>query len=151
MLRADFQPDGGASADPSQANNFFAQAGPHQQQFALPLNNINIPPNHPGATGQRYYEIQRVNGNGGNGKGDGVAGPHKHDLARSDEIKKNSILRFLQKREKEDKKTQVRFSSFISITFQHIPHGEMQSQEMQPRSLGLDYPFLLHSFSWRDV
>ncbi|KAK6593049.1 glutathione transferase [Botrytis cinerea] len=42
----------------------------------------------------------------GNGKGDGVAGPHKHDLARSDEIKKNSILRFLQKREKEDKKTQ---------------------------------------------
>ncbi|APA14640.1 hypothetical protein SS1G_06623 [Sclerotinia sclerotiorum 1980 UF-70] len=106
MLRADFQPDGGPSGDPSQANNYFAQAGAHQQQFALPLNGIGIPPNHPGATGQRYYTIQRVNGNGGNGKGDGVAGPHKHDLKRSDEIKKNSIVRFLQKREKEDKKTQ---------------------------------------------
>ena len=113
MLRADFQPDGAQPADPSQANNYFAQAGAHQQQqFALPMINANIPPNHPGATGQRYYTIQRVNGNGGNGKGDGVAGPHKHDLERSDSIKKNSILRFLQKREKEDKKTQVRATNF---------------------------------------
>ncbi|RAL63787.1 hypothetical protein DID88_003432 [Monilinia fructigena] len=106
MLRADFQPDGGPSTDTSHANNYFAQAGAHQQQFALPMINTNVAPNHPGATGQRYYTIQRVNGNGGNGKGDGVAGPHKHDLAKSDEIKKNSIQRFLQKREKEDKKTQ---------------------------------------------
>ncbi|KAF4943981.1 hypothetical protein FSARC_14803 [Fusarium sarcochroum] len=47
--------------------------------------------------GQRLWTIQRVNGNGGNGKGDGVAGPHKHTLARSDEIKKNSVQRYLAK------------------------------------------------------
>ncbi|KAG4266075.1 hypothetical protein FPRO04_05036 [Fusarium proliferatum] len=45
--------------------------------------------------GQRLWTIQRVNGNGGNGKGDGVAGPHKHTLERSDEIKKNSVQRYL--------------------------------------------------------
>ncbi|KAM0272949.1 hypothetical protein ACHAPA_001678 [Fusarium lateritium] len=47
--------------------------------------------------GQRLWTIQRVNGNGGNGKGDGVAGPHKHTLERSDEIKKNSVQRLLAK------------------------------------------------------
>jgi glutathione S-transferase len=57
--------------------------------------------------GQRFWTIQRVNGNGGNGKGDGVAGPHKHTLARSDEIKKNSVQRFLANQDKETKKTQV--------------------------------------------
>lgn len=57
--------------------------------------------------GQRLWTIQRVNGNGGNGKGDGVAGPHKHTLARSDEIKKNSVQRFMAKQDKEMKKTQV--------------------------------------------
>ncbi|KAF5537938.1 glutathione S-transferase omega-1 [Fusarium napiforme] len=48
-----------------------------------------------GLAGQRLWTIQRVNGNGGNGKGDGVAGPHKHTLERSDEIKKNSVQRYL--------------------------------------------------------
>ncbi|RGP65227.1 hypothetical protein FLONG3_9314 [Fusarium longipes] len=47
--------------------------------------------------GHRLWTIQRVNGNGGNGKGDGVAGPHKHTLERSDEIKKNSVQRYLAK------------------------------------------------------
>lgn len=56
-------------------------------------------------SGQRFWTIQRVNGNGGNGKGDGVAGPHRHTLAKSDEIKKNSIQRHLTKQEKETKKT----------------------------------------------
>lgn len=58
-------------------------------------------------TGQKFWTIQRVNGNGGNGKGDGVAGPHRHTLAKSDEIKKNSVQRYLAKQEKETKKTQV--------------------------------------------
>lgn len=58
--------------------------------------------------GQKFWTIQRVNGNGGNGKGDGVAGPHRHTLAKSDEIKKNSVQRSLAKLEKETKKTQVR-------------------------------------------
>ncbi|KAH7160195.1 hypothetical protein B0J13DRAFT_643698 [Dactylonectria estremocensis] len=56
--------------------------------------------------GQRVWTIQRVNGNGGNGKGDGVAGPHKHTLARSDEIKKNSVQRLVAHQEKETKKAQ---------------------------------------------
>ncbi|KAM0423021.1 hypothetical protein ACHAPD_001491 [Fusarium lateritium] len=49
--------------------------------------------------GQRFWTIQRVNGNGGNGKGDGVAGPHKHTLQRSDEIKKSSVQRHLTKQD----------------------------------------------------
>ncbi|KAI5463028.1 hypothetical protein BGZ63DRAFT_380323 [Mariannaea sp. PMI_226] len=53
---------------------------------------------------QRIWTIQRVNGNGGNGKGDGVSGPHKHTLAKSDEIKRNSVQRLLAKQEKEAKK-----------------------------------------------
>jgi hypothetical protein len=48
-------------------------------------------------SGQRLWTIQRVNRNGGNGKGDGVAGPHKHTLERSDEIKKSSVQRYLAK------------------------------------------------------
>ncbi|UKZ62680.1 uncharacterized protein TrAtP1_003919 [Trichoderma atroviride] len=56
-------------------------------------------------TGQRFWTIQRVNGNGGNGKGDGVAGPHRHTLERSDEIKKSSVQRFVAMRDKEAKST----------------------------------------------
>ena len=66
----------------------------------------------PGANGERYYTVQRVNGNGGNGKGDGVAGPHKHTLEESDRVKKNSIQRQFAKVEKERKKTQVRILVF---------------------------------------
>ncbi|TXC03830.1 hypothetical protein FocTR4_00001601 [Fusarium oxysporum f. sp. cubense] len=60
--------------------------------------------------GQRLWTIQRVNGNGGNGKGDGVAGPHKHTLERSDEIKKNSVQRYLANQggvKKDKEKVQV--------------------------------------------
>jgi len=53
-----------------------------------------------GADGARFWTVQRVNGTGGNGKGDGVAGPHKHSLAKSDEIKKNSVQRWLAAQEK---------------------------------------------------
>ena len=55
----------------------------------------------------KFYTMQRVNGNGGNGKGDGVAGPHKHTLEESDRVKKNSVQRWLLKNEREAKKTQV--------------------------------------------
>jgi len=121
MLRADFVPDGGQvqQPDPAQGNNFFAPGQPggqpvhQQQQFGMPLVNASMGASHPGATGQRYYTIQRVNGNGGNGKGDGVPGPHKHELAVSDRVKKNSVQRFLMKRDKEEKKTQVRGKTFL--------------------------------------
>ena len=62
-----------------------------------------------GTDGQRFWTIQRVNGNGGNGKGDGVAGPHKHTLEKSDEIKKSSVQRWVASQEKEAKKTQKAF------------------------------------------
>lgn len=57
--------------------------------------------------GQRFWTIQRVNGNGGNGKGDGVAGPHRHTLETSDEIKKNSVQRHVAKQEKQARQMQV--------------------------------------------
>lgn len=56
---------------------------------------------------QKFYTIQRVNGNGGNGKNDGIAGPHKHSLQESDRIKKNSVQRWLLKNEKDKKKSEV--------------------------------------------
>jgi hypothetical protein len=115
MLRADFVPDGGqVQQDPGQSNNFFAPGQPgnpglnQPQQFGIPIVNTSLGQSHPGATGQRYYTIQRVNGNGGNGKGDGVPGPHKHGLIESDRVKKNSVQRYIMKRDKEEKKTQVR-------------------------------------------
>ncbi|KAF2686561.1 hypothetical protein K458DRAFT_476418 [Lentithecium fluviatile CBS 122367] len=58
------------------------------------------------AQSKKFYTIQRVNGNGGNGKGDGVAGPHKHSLEESDRVKKNSVQRWLARNEREKKKTQ---------------------------------------------
>ncbi|KAG4440012.1 hypothetical protein IFR05_004526 [Cadophora sp. M221] len=113
MLRPDFVPDGGPVPQPdsSQSNNFFDPGQPgapiHQQnQFDVSFVNNSLGANHPGATGQRYYTIQRVNGNGGNGKGDGVPGPHKHGLSESDRVKKNSIQRLTMKKDKEEKKTQ---------------------------------------------
>jgi len=121
-MRADFPPDGG-QPDPAHSNNFFAQGQPGasmQQPFGMPLLNTGIDPSRPGANGQRYYTIQRVNGNGGNGKGDGVAGPHKHSLADSDRVKKNSVQRFLMKKDKEDKKTQVSYWSF-NFVFLPLP------------------------------
>lgn len=124
MLREGFEPDdGGPVQDPAQGNNFFAPGQPggqqqqQQQQFGMSLVNHALPPTHPGATGQRYYTIQRVNGNGGNGKGDGVPGPHKHGLEESDRVKKNSVQRYLLKRDKEDKKSQVLTSDLTIFTF----------------------------------
>jgi glutathione S-transferase len=121
MLRPDFANENAQNEPPNQTHddNFFAPGQPgevlhEQQQFGMSVAmvNTNIPPGHPGATGQRYYTIQRVNGNGGNGKGDGVAGPHKHTLAHSDQVKKNSIQRLLLKKDKEEKKTQVSSHAF---------------------------------------
>lgn len=55
----------------------------------------------------KYWTIQRVNGNGGNGKADGIPGPHKHTLEKSDEIKKSTVQRFLAAQGKEVRKGQV--------------------------------------------
>ena len=63
--------------------------------------------NNPIVESRRFYTIQKVNGNGANGKGDGTAGPHKHSLEDSDRIKKNSVLRHMLREEKEKKKSEV--------------------------------------------
>ncbi|EED24235.1 glutathione transferase, putative [Talaromyces stipitatus ATCC 10500] len=56
------------------------------------------------AGGQKLYTIQRVNGNGGNGKTDGIGGGHRHTLEDSDRVKKNSVHRYLLKKSKDEKK-----------------------------------------------
>lgn len=84
----------------------------HQQGLARAFGSIgsnegNPVVDIPGSDGRRYYTIQRVNGNGGNGKCDGTAGPHQHSLQESDRVKKNSVLRRILTEEKANKKTQV--------------------------------------------
>ncbi|KAF3481428.1 uncharacterized protein GIQ15_04187 [Arthroderma uncinatum] len=75
------------------------------QPFGVLTPSASLPPGHPGVTGARYYTIQRVNGNGGNGRSDSVEGPHRHTLEESDRIKKNSVQRNLLKEEKDKKKS----------------------------------------------
>ncbi|QQK45955.1 Glutathione transferase, putative [Penicillium digitatum] len=76
------------------------------QTFGVLTPNPGIPPNHPGSNGGRYFTIQRVNGNGANGKNDGVSGGHQHTLEESDRVKKSSVQRHVLK-EKKDKKTRA--------------------------------------------
>ncbi|KFZ01207.1 hypothetical protein V501_10139 [Pseudogymnoascus sp. VKM F-4519 (FW-2642)] len=107
MLRPDFVPDGGQSIDGNNNGEFYspnATTGLAVQDSRRSYGGSGEQ-GHPGSTGERFYTIQRVNGNGGNGKGDGIAGPHKHTLEESDRVKKNSVQRFLMKRDKEEKKS----------------------------------------------
>lgn len=67
------------------------------------LSSSNIPATQP-KPARKIYTIQRVNGNGGNGKSDGVAGPHKHTLEESDRVKKNTVIRWMIKNDKDHKK-----------------------------------------------
>lgn len=58
---------------------------------------------------QRVFLIQRTNGSGVSGGGSGGGGAlarHKHSLAKSDEIKKNSVQRWLAARQKEAQRSQ---------------------------------------------
>lgn len=120
MLRPDFVPDGDQNADVQNNAEYYSpnhaaglQVQDHQRPYGA--SNAGAAHIHPGSTGERFYTIQRVNGNGGNGKGDGVAGPHKHTLEESDRVKKNSVQRFLMKRDKEEKKTMVSCSQSLFV------------------------------------
>lgn len=108
-------------------NNFFSaghsgnvvqsQQQPRQFPFIAPsdgspANDGTLRLSNPNADSRRFYTIQRVNGNGANGKNDGTAGPHKHSLADSDRIKKNTVLRHMLKAEKEKKKFEVCVACF---------------------------------------
>ncbi|KAL2866520.1 glutathione S-transferase family protein [Aspergillus lucknowensis] len=75
------------------------------QHFGVLTPNPPLPDGHPGANGQRFFTIQRVNGNGANGKSDGVSGGHRHTLEESDRVKKNSVQRFTLKEARERKKS----------------------------------------------
>ncbi|KAK7632175.1 glutathione S-transferase [Phyllosticta citricarpa] len=54
----------------------------------------------------KIFTIQRVNGNGANGKVDGHPGPHRHTLQDSDRIKKSSVTRWMREQEKAKKRSQ---------------------------------------------
>lgn len=147
MLRPDFMPDGG-QPDPGQSNNFFAPGQPggpalQQPQFGMAMLTAASGGTHPGASGQRYYTIQRVNGNGGNGKGDGVPGPHKHGLDESDKVKKNSIQRLTMKKDKEEKKSQV--CHYLSLKSRLYIAYKTRYSLFFPPNVGRDRP---KGYSW---
>ena len=125
------------------------------QQIGLLRSNDKEPPGQPGSDGARYYTIQRVNGNGANGKGDGTAGAHKHTLEDSDRVKKSSIHRHFLKEEKERRKSLVR----VPATKCHFLHNfagnfsnskrlrPLHAQEIRGRACGhiviVPSPYLL--------
>ncbi|KAI0398748.1 hypothetical protein F4802DRAFT_132717 [Xylaria palmicola] len=102
---ATFSADGSINASPTTGFPLMQQSSDGMMQ---PLNSRS--------TTKKYWTIQRVNGNGGNGKGDGVPGPHKHTLLKSDEIKKSTVQRFLAAQEKEARKGQVSFGRVFSAS-----------------------------------
>jgi hypothetical protein len=79
------------------------------QPFGVLAPSPSLAPSPPGTGNRRYYTIQRVNGNGANGKNDGVSGGHRHSIEESDRVKKNSVQRYLLK-DKGKKKSSVRLS-----------------------------------------
>lgn len=95
-------------------NGAHSREGQQQQPFGILTPSPALPTAHPGSRGQKYYTIQRVNGNGGNGKTDGIGGGHRHTLEESDRVKKNSVHRHLLKASKE-KKDAVGFNFYSSI------------------------------------
>ena len=114
MLGTDFPVETPANDNP------FAPGRPSpNQQNSQPLGVLrsNDQSSEPGHDGARYYTIQRVNGNGANGKGDGTAGSHKHTIEESDKVKKSSIHRYFIKQEKERRKSLVSlmYHSCISV------------------------------------
>ena len=122
---------GGSGVERPESSNFFAPGQPgasmqNQQPSRgfgmLGRSEDGIPLDSAG-NDDRYYTIQRVNGNGGNGKGDGTAGPHKHTLQESDRVKKNSIARHFLKLEKVKKKTQVRVFFQSGFSFRNLRAG----------------------------
>ncbi|PGG99406.1 hypothetical protein GX51_06340 [Blastomyces parvus] len=105
---------------PTRVAGHQSQSQPHSQPqpsqlqypFGVLAPSTTLPEGHPGAAGARYYTIQRVNGNGANGRADGIGGPHRHSLEESDRIKKNSVQRHLLKQEKERKKVMAQQKTY---------------------------------------
>ena len=110
-----------STIDQSQTDSFFVPDGPFDtpgqaQAFAdLVSGPTTTEAPLPGADGSRFYSIQRVNGTSAHGENEEFAGGHKHDLAESDRVKKNSIIRDILKDEKEKKKIRVSNSFLFHI------------------------------------
>ncbi|KAF2813531.1 uncharacterized protein BDZ99DRAFT_381251 [Mytilinidion resinicola] len=85
--------------DALNAGGFYAQQGAAGEPWGM--GSLGM-----GPCQGKWYTIQRVNGNGRNGKSVGpwVAGPHKHTLEESDRVKKNSVVRHFMKNERDKKK-----------------------------------------------
>ncbi|KAJ9647863.1 hypothetical protein H2199_001639 [Coniosporium tulheliwenetii] len=95
------QASGHPELDAPQPEAYFT----HQSSDAPLAQSSQWPQQANGSYG-KIFTIQRVNGNGQNGKGDGVPGAHKHTLEYSDSVKKNSVIRWMLQTEKEKKKSQ---------------------------------------------
>ncbi|KAI9788761.1 MAG: hypothetical protein M1833_002890 [Piccolia ochrophora] len=145
MLSSSFSPAPSPQLDGS--NNFFApsqaEGSPLQQQqvpFGMLTPSGGYPLGHLSSNGGKYYTIQRVNGNGGNGKSDGVAGPHKHTLEDSDRVKKNSVQRYVMKAEKNKKKTQIkslrRFRSVPNVASRMSDKGQSEQKTYHKKATG---------------
>ncbi|KAF7170098.1 hypothetical protein CNMCM5623_002647 [Aspergillus felis] len=134
---SDFAANGPETTFPSSeflpsVNSLFHESALGQRRDSQPFGvltpNPTLPEGHPGANGERFFTIQRVNGNGANGKNDGVGGGHRHTLEESDRVKKNSVQRYLLKEAKEKKKavTLPRLAQLLQLA--HPRDGTMPSQ-----------------------
>ena len=112
ILGAEISIDGQVGNNNVNNGSLMDNQPPENNSSPMRLGDNNMDPNVPGADGARFYSIQRVNGNGANGKGDGTMGGHRHSLEESDKIKKNSIHRHFIKEDKERRKSSVSVYSF---------------------------------------
>ena len=140
--------DASAPLDTSSPNDLFDPTQPggpplqeSHQAFGILTSTGGYPPGHPALSGEKYYTIQRVNGNGGNGKGDGVPGPHKHTLEDSDRVKKNSVQRYVLKDERDRRKTHVSWA--------WSQHGTVGAHKRMDRRQG--FPLQRGALSQRPV
>ena len=100
------------------------------QPFGVLRSNDRSQAGQPGDDGARYYTIQRVNGNGANGKGDGTAGGHKHRIEDSDRVKKSSVHRHFLKEEKQQRKKMVSCGSLGQLFALELQHRRIFKQRV---------------------
>ena len=102
-------------------------SGRDAQPFGVLTPNPALPEGHPGVSGERFFTIQRVNGNGANGRNEGVGGGHRHTLEDSDRVKKNSVQRHMLNEARDRKKpSQVR--TFLHSFCLPFPTAPMESR-----------------------
>ena len=126
-----FSPNG---SDPARGNSGTQPFGMLTSNPALSGN-----PSAAAGNGQKLYTIQRVNGNGGNGKTDGIGGGHRHTLEDSDRVKKNSVHRYLLKKSKDEKKVVVVSDISLPVSLAHQLVASMSKKSRQDMTIGCIY------------